>query len=100
MSRAGSLPVDVDREQWVKSSEAALETITKIMTDVAKHHLEYISRSGVDCLAFCCACNLRVAIKHIEDRCKHGFVCKSLLGGLGYLKALETVFNMRWKFNP
>ncbi|EWY82097.1 hypothetical protein FOYG_14218 [Fusarium oxysporum NRRL 32931] len=100
LSRAGSLPVDVDREQWVKSSEAALETITKIMTDVAKHHLEYISRSGVDCLAFCCACNLRVAIKHIEDRCKHGFVCKSLLGGLGYLKALETVFNRRWKFNP
>ncbi|KAL7759185.1 hypothetical protein ACKLNR_011612 [Fusarium oxysporum f. sp. zingiberi] len=70
LSRAGSSPVDVDRERWVKSSEAALETITKIMTDVAKHHLEYISRSGVDSLAFCCACNLRVAIKHIEDRCE------------------------------
>ncbi|RKK95472.1 hypothetical protein BFJ68_g14758 [Fusarium oxysporum] len=76
LSRAGSLPVDVDRERWVRSSEAALETITKIMTDVAKHHLEYISRSGVDCLAFCCACNLRVAIKHIEDRCN-----SSHLGG-------------------
>ncbi|RKK70077.1 hypothetical protein BFJ69_g12190 [Fusarium oxysporum] len=76
LSRAGSLPVDVDRERWVKSSEAALETITKIMTDVAKHHLEYISRSGVDSLAFCCACNLRVAIKHIEDRCN-----SSHLGG-------------------
>ena len=62
MSIAGSLPVDTDREGLVKSSEAALETITKIMIDVAKHHLDYIARHGVDSLAFCCACNLRVAI--------------------------------------
>ncbi|EMT67739.1 hypothetical protein FOC4_g10005848 [Fusarium odoratissimum] len=62
LSIAGSLPVDADREGLVKSSEAALETITKIMIDVAKHHLDYIVRHGVDSLAFCCACNLRVAI--------------------------------------
>ncbi|KAK7574677.1 hypothetical protein V3481_016652 [Fusarium oxysporum f. sp. vasinfectum] len=99
LSIAGLLPVDADREGLVKSSEAALETITKIMIDVAKHHLDYIARHGVDSLAFCCACNLRVAIRYVEDRCKHGFVCKCLLDGLGYLKALETVFNKRWKFN-
>lgn len=83
----------------MKSSEAALETITKIMVDVAKHHLDYIARSGVDSLAFCCACNLRVAIRYTENRCKHGYVCKGLLDGLGYLKALETMFNQRWKLN-
>lgn len=95
----GLLPVDANREGWVKSSEAALETITTIMIDVAKHHLDYIARSGVDSLASCCACNLRVAIRYTEDRCKHGFVGKSLLDGLGYLKALETVFNRRWNMS-
>ncbi|KAH7194147.1 heterokaryon incompatibility protein-domain-containing protein [Fusarium oxysporum] len=65
LSIAGSLPVDADREGLVKSSEAALETITKIMIDVAKHHLDYIVRHGVDSLAFCCACNLRVAIRFL-----------------------------------
>ncbi|KAF5723465.1 hypothetical protein FMUND_1789 [Fusarium mundagurra] len=70
-----SLSADADREKWVKSSEAALETVTKIMFDVAKHHWDHIARAGVDTLAFFCACNLRVAIRHIEDRCKHGFVC-------------------------
>ncbi|KAF5583480.1 hypothetical protein FPANT_8165 [Fusarium pseudoanthophilum] len=99
LSIAVSLPVNADKEGWIKSSEAALETITKIMVDVAKHHLDYIARSGVDSLAFCCACNLRVAIRYTEDRCKNGYVCKSLLDGLGYLKALETMFNQRWKLN-
>ncbi|KAI8412164.1 hypothetical protein FOFC_08792, partial [Fusarium oxysporum] len=99
LSIAGSLPVDADSEGLVKSSEAALETITKIMIDVAKHHLDYIARHGVDSLAFCCACNLRVAIRYVEDGCKHGFVFKCLLDGLGYLKALEIVFDKRWKFN-
>ncbi|KAF4444198.1 hypothetical protein FACUT_779 [Fusarium acutatum] len=47
LSIARSLPVDADREGWMKSSEAALETITKIMIDVAKHHLDYIARSGI-----------------------------------------------------
>ncbi|KAF5687111.1 transcriptional regulatory moc3 [Fusarium circinatum] len=74
LSIAGSLSVDSDNEAWMKSSEAALETVTKIMIDVAKHHLDYITRSGVDSLASCCACNLRVAIRHIEDRCKRGFI--------------------------
>ncbi|KAF5530277.1 hypothetical protein FNAPI_13605 [Fusarium napiforme] len=73
LSIAGSLPPDADRAGWMKSSDAALETISKIMIDVAKHHLDYIARSGVDSLAFCCACNLRVSAGHIEDRCKHGF---------------------------
>ncbi|KAF5983438.1 transcriptional regulatory protein moc3 [Fusarium bulbicola] len=67
-SIAGSLSIEFDGNGWVKSSEAALETITKIMIDVAKHHLDYIARAGVDSLAFCCACNLRVATSHIEDR--------------------------------
>ncbi|TVY75520.1 hypothetical protein Focb16_v005255 [Fusarium oxysporum f. sp. cubense] len=53
LSIAGSLPADADREGLLKSSEAALETITKIMIDVAKHHLDYIARHGVDSLAFC-----------------------------------------------
>ncbi|KAF4497070.1 hypothetical protein FAGAP_6765 [Fusarium agapanthi] len=70
LSIAGSLSIEFDRDGWVKNSEAALETITKIMIDVAKHHLDYIARSGVDSLAFCCACNLRVATRHIEDRCR------------------------------
>ncbi|RBR10324.1 hypothetical protein FVER53590_12429 [Fusarium verticillioides] len=55
LSIAVSLPAEADKEGWMKSSEAALETITKIMVDVAKHHLDYIARSGVDSLAFCCA---------------------------------------------
>ncbi|RKK08838.1 hypothetical protein BFJ66_g9106 [Fusarium oxysporum f. sp. cepae] len=53
LSIAGSLSVDADSEGLMKSSEAALETITKIMIDVAKHHLDYIARHGVDSLAFC-----------------------------------------------
>ncbi|RKK37066.1 hypothetical protein BFJ67_g12519 [Fusarium oxysporum f. sp. cepae] len=68
LSIAGSLSVDADSEGLMKSSEAALETITKIMIDVAKHHLDYIARHGVDSLAFCCAFNLRVAIRYVEDR--------------------------------
>jgi NDP-sugar pyrophosphorylase family protein len=76
-----------------------METITTIMIDVAKHHLDHIARYGVDSLVFCCAYNLRVAIRYIGDRCKHGYVGKSLLDGLGYLKALETVFNRRWKLD-
>ncbi|KAF5530776.1 transcriptional regulatory moc3 [Fusarium mexicanum] len=73
LSIASSLSIEFDRDGRLKISEAALETITKIMIDVAKHHLDYIARAGVDSLAFCCACNLRVATRHIEDRCKHGF---------------------------
>ncbi|KAF5627834.1 uncharacterized protein FTJAE_9102 [Fusarium tjaetaba] len=58
LSIAGSLSADADRDGWVNSSEAALETITKIMVDVAKHHLDYIARSDVESLAFCCALSI------------------------------------------
>ncbi|KAF4948194.1 hypothetical protein FGADI_9822 [Fusarium gaditjirri] len=59
LSISDLLPGGAHKEGWVKSSDAALETITTIMIDVANHHLDYIARSGVDSLAFCCRDHVR-----------------------------------------
>ncbi|KAI1140225.1 hypothetical protein F5Y05DRAFT_377590 [Hypoxylon sp. FL0543] len=97
IAHATTLAPIATREQWQRRSEAALDTASKIMMDVAEHHLNHISHHGVDSLHFCCGCNLRVAIRYIQRRCQHG--CGEevfFVKGLEKLTLLERAFRERW----
>ena len=87
----------VGREDWLESSEAALDTATNMMVDVARHHLRHIARHGVDTLNFCCACNVRVSINHISHRHRHSRETEDVSEGLEALTALERAFSDRWE---
>ncbi|OTA89980.1 hypothetical protein M434DRAFT_398303 [Hypoxylon sp. CO27-5] len=85
------------QEQWQHRSKAALDTTSKMMMDVAEHHLNYISRHGVDSLHFCCGCNLRVAIQYIQHRCHDSYAEDVIfVKGLEKLTLLERAFRERW----
>ncbi|KAI1418488.1 hypothetical protein F5Y13DRAFT_196297 [Hypoxylon sp. FL1857] len=97
IAHATTLAPIATREQWKRRSEAALDTASKIMMDVAEHHLNHISHHGVDSLHFCCGCNLRVAIRYIQSRCNDG--CGEdvfFVNGLEKLTLLERAFRERW----
>ncbi|KAI0838801.1 hypothetical protein F5Y06DRAFT_267906 [Hypoxylon sp. FL0890] len=97
IAHAKTLAPIATREQWQRRSEAALDTASKIMMDVAEHHLNHISHHGVDSLHFCCGCNLRVAIRYIQRRCQDG--CGEevfFVKGLEKLTLLEEAFRERW----
>ncbi|KAL1882028.1 hypothetical protein VTK73DRAFT_2742 [Phialemonium thermophilum] len=86
-----------DHESWQRRSKAALDTATRIMAEVAEHHLDHIVHHGVDSLPFCCAGNLRVAKKYIKHHCRG--CCNGddfSRSGLRQLMLLEEAFCDRW----
>ncbi|KAH8807428.1 hypothetical protein F5884DRAFT_789231 [Xylogone sp. PMI_703] len=97
LSQALLLSPAANPQQWLQNSEAALDTATMIMVDVAKHHLSHVSHHGADSLVLCCASNVQVAIRHIQRRCSSSCDrADRLLKGLETLTALERAFCNRW----
>ncbi|OJJ43872.1 hypothetical protein ASPZODRAFT_135906 [Penicilliopsis zonata CBS 506.65] len=79
-----------------QNSRAALETATKIMVDVAYHHITHLTPHNVDALPLCCSYNLRVAMDHIENQSRH-FPGTQASKDLACLMALDRAFCMRWR---
>ena len=94
LTRQTTSVMDIDQVQWEQRSQAALDTATKIMIDVARHHLKRID--NIDALPLCCAYNLRVAMKHIEGR-RGDFDEENITKCLKPMLALEEAFCKRWR---
>lgn len=93
-----SCPFDTVDLQGLQHSKAALEMVSNVVVDVARHHKAQIAcqNSHADLLPLSCSYTLHMAMRHIRDCTK--LVCPHRRSSdLNSLAQLDQEFSDRWK---
>ncbi|RAH59684.1 hypothetical protein BO85DRAFT_417041 [Aspergillus piperis CBS 112811] len=93
-----SCPFDTVDLQGLRHSKAALEMVSNVVVDVARHHKAQIAcqNSHADLLPLSCSYTLHMAMRHIRDCTK--LVCPHRRSSdLDSLAQLDQEFSDRWK---
>ncbi|GFN14105.1 putative aspartic-type endopeptidase opsB [Aspergillus tubingensis] len=93
-----SYPPNTVDLQGLQHSQAALEMVSNVVVDVARHHKAQIAcqNSHADLLPLSCSYTLHMAMRHIQDCTK--LVCSHRRSSdLNCLAQLDQEFSDRWK---